>query len=103
MHGKTHLLRNRRVNSRKGLGDFVLALSLTRFDGNDPALQETAIKNAKAPACGHTFVLVLSAAYPIHVLNAISNMPEVCSIFCATTNAVEIIVAHTDRTKECLV
>ena len=57
---------------------------LTRSDGNDPTLQEIAVKNAQALACGHTFVLVLAAAYPINVLNAIRNVPEVCSIFCVT-------------------
>jgi hypothetical protein len=70
---------------------------LTRFDGNDPALQEVAVKNAQALAAGHTFVIVLAEAYPINVLNAIRNVPEVCSIFCATANAVEIIVACTDQ------
>ena len=70
---------------------------LTRFDGNDPALQEVAVKNAQALACGHTFVLVLAAAYPINVLNAIRNVPEVCSIFCATANPVEIVVAATGQ------
>src|ERR1019366_10623334 len=70
---------------------------LTRSDGNDPTLQEIAIKNAQALACGHTFVLVLSVAYPINILNAIRNVPEVCSIFCATDKSVEIIVACTDQ------
>jgi hypothetical protein len=70
---------------------------LTRCDGNDPALQEAAMKNALALACGHTFVLLLSAAYPIQVLPAIRNLPEVCSIFCATANAVEFIVACTEQ------
>ena len=70
---------------------------LTRSDGNDQALQATAVKNAQALACGHTFVLVLSAAYPINVLNAIRNVPEVCSIFCATANPVEIIVVRTEQ------
>jgi adenosine/AMP kinase len=70
---------------------------LTRFDGNDPALLEVAVKNAQALACGHTFVLVLAAAYPINVLNAIRNVPEVCSIFCATANPVEIVVAATGQ------
>ncbi|MGD0903860.1 MAG: adenosine-specific kinase [Terracidiphilus sp.] len=70
---------------------------LTRFDGNDPALQEVAVKNAQALACGHTFVLVLAAAYPINVLNAIRNVPEVCSIFCATANPVEIVVAESGQ------
>ena len=70
---------------------------LTRFDGNDPALQEIAVKNAQALAAGHTFVIVLADAYPINVLNAIRNVPEVCSIFCATANDVEIIVACTEQ------
>jgi hypothetical protein len=70
---------------------------LTRFDGNDKALQEIAVKNAQLLAAGHTFVIVLAVAYPINVLNAIRNVPEVCSIFCATANPVEIIVAHTEQ------
>jgi hypothetical protein len=70
---------------------------LTRFDGNDEALKEAAIKNAQALAAGHTFVIVLSVAYPINILNAIRNVPEVCSIFCATANPVEILVAHTEQ------
>lgn len=70
---------------------------LTRSDGNDQALRETAIRNAQALACGHTFVLVLENAYPINVLNAIRNVPEVCSIFCATANPVEIIVAESTQ------
>ena len=67
---------------------------LTRADGNDVALRDIAIRNAQALACGHTFVLVLQDAYPINVLTAIRNVPEVCSIFCATANPVEIVVAQ---------
>ncbi len=70
---------------------------LTRADGNDPTLREAAIKNAQALAAGHTFVLILQNAYPINVLNAIRNVPEVCSIFCATANPVEIIVAKSEQ------
>ncbi|HLI63975.1 MAG TPA: adenosine-specific kinase [Terriglobales bacterium] len=70
---------------------------LTRSDGNDPALRDIAVRNAQALACGHTFVLVLANAYPINVLNAIRNVPEVCSIFCATANPVEIIVAESEQ------
>lgn len=70
---------------------------LTRSDGNDPALRDVAVRNAQALACGHTFVLVLANAYPINVLNAIRNVPEVCSIFCATANPVEIIVAQSEQ------
>jgi len=70
---------------------------LTRCDGNDQTLRETAIRNAQALACGHTFVLVLENAYPINLLNAIRNLPEVCSIFCATANPLEIIVAESEQ------
>lgn len=70
---------------------------LTRSDGNDPALHDIAVRNAQALACGHTFVLVLANAYPINVLNAVRNVPEVCSIFCATANPVEIIVAQSEQ------
>ena len=70
---------------------------LTRSEGNDQTLQEIAVKNAQALACGHTFVLILAAAYPIHVLNTMRNVPEVCSIFCATANPVEIIIAVSDQ------
>lgn len=70
---------------------------LTRSEGNDQALRDAAIRNAEALACGHVFVLLLQNAYPINVLNAIRNVPEVCSIFCATANAVEIIVAQTEQ------
>jgi uncharacterized protein len=70
---------------------------LTRSDGNDRTLRETAVRNAQALACGHTFVLVLENAYPINLLNAIRNIPEVCSIFCATANPIEIIVAESEQ------
>jgi len=70
---------------------------LTRSEGNDPALREFAARNAQVLACGHTFVLVLQNAYPINILNAIRNVPEVCSIFCATANPVEIVVAQSEQ------
>jgi len=70
---------------------------LTRWEGNDQTLRDVAIRNAQALGCGHTFVLVLQNAYPINVLHAIRNVPEVCTIFCATANAVEIIVAQSEQ------
>jgi hypothetical protein len=70
---------------------------LTRAEGNDAGLRDTAIRNAQALACGHTFVLILQNAYPINVLHAIRNVPEVCSIFCATANPVEVVVAQSER------
>lgn len=70
---------------------------LTRSEGNDPMLRKTAVRNAQALGCGHAFVMLLKNAYPINVLNAIRNVPEVCSIFCATANPVEIIVAESEQ------
>jgi len=66
---------------------------LTRTDGNDEDLKAAAIRNAQALAAGHVFVLILRSAYPINLLNSIRSIPEVCSIFCATANPVEVIVA----------
>lgn len=70
---------------------------LTRAEGNDAALRDVAIRNAQALACGHAFVVLIQNAYPINLLNAIRNVPEVCSIFCATANAVQIIVAQSQQ------
>ena len=70
---------------------------LTRADGNDEVLRDVAIRNAQALGCGHTFVLVIQNAYPINILNAVRHVPEVCAIFCATANPVEVIVAQTEQ------
>jgi len=60
-------------------------------------LRNCAVRNAQALAAGHTFVLVMQNAYPINVLHAIRNVPEVCSIFCATANPVRIILAEDEQ------
>ncbi|SPF43205.1 conserved hypothetical protein [Candidatus Sulfotelmatobacter kueseliae] len=70
---------------------------LTRAEGNEQSLRDCAVRNAQALAAGHTFVLVMQNAYPINVLHAIRNVPEVCSIFCATANPVQIIVAESEQ------
>ena len=70
---------------------------LIRLEGNDEALRKVAQRNAQLISAGHTFVLVLLDAYPINVLNAIKNCPEVCSIFCATANPVEVIIAESSQ------
>ena len=64
-----------------------------RSEGNDLSLKELACKNALKLACGHSFIIFLKEAYPINVLNALKNIPEVCNIFCATANPTEVIVA----------
>jgi hypothetical protein len=70
---------------------------LTRVDGNDADLKALAARNAQAVAAGHTFVIVLRDAFPINVLNRVKDVPEVCSIFCATANPVEVVVAETEQ------
>jgi uncharacterized protein len=67
---------------------------LTRVDGNDDALKALAARNATAIGAGHIFVVVMKEGYPINVLGRIKDVPEVCSIFCATANPVEAIVAE---------
>ena len=70
---------------------------LTRVDGNDEALKANATRNAQAIAAGHTFVLSMTDGYPINVLGRIRDIPEVCTIFCATANPVEVIVAESEQ------
>jgi adenosine/AMP kinase len=70
---------------------------LTRVDGNDEALESMAGRNATALAAGHIFVIVLRHGYPINVLGRIKDVPEVCSIFCATANPVEVVLAETEQ------
>jgi len=67
---------------------------LVRFDGNDETLTKCAADNALNIACGHSFIIVMKNAFPINVLNRIKDVPEVCGIFCATANPVEVIVAE---------
>ncbi|WIY00524.1 adenosine-specific kinase [Amycolatopsis mongoliensis] len=68
---------------------------LVRCSGNDPELVELATKNAAAIGAGHAFVVFLREGYPVNVLNAIKQVPEVCGIFCATANPVDVLVATT--------
>ena len=70
---------------------------LIRSEGNAPDLVAIAQKNASEVAAGHTFIVVLKGAFPINVLNAIKMCHEVCTIYCATANPVEVIVAQTDQ------
>ncbi len=70
---------------------------LIRADGNDAGLRETAIRNVQAIGAGHVFVVVLRDGFPVNVKNALLATPEVCTIFCATANPVEVIVAETKQ------
>lgn len=70
---------------------------LIRVEGNDEGLKSLAVKNAKAVGAGHSFIILLRDAFPINFLNAIKSCQEVCTIFCATANAVEVMVGSTGQ------
>ena len=69
---------------------------LVRHTGTDDEMLELAKKNAYTLSAGHSFILFMKDMFPVNVLNAIKNVPEVCRIFCATANPVEVIIAQTE-------
>ncbi len=70
---------------------------LVRWSGNDEEMIDLARTNAEAIAAGHTFVIFMRNAFPINLLNAVKAVPEVCGIFCATANPVEVVIAESAR------
>jgi uncharacterized protein len=70
---------------------------LIRIAGNDTNLEQIATKNAQVLGAGHSFVILLKEAFPINFLNAIKQCPEVCNIYCATANPVQVIIAETEQ------
>jgi len=70
---------------------------LVRVDGTDEELKNSVAKNTLNLGCGHSFLIFLRNAYPINVLNAIKRVPEVCTIYAATANPMEVIVGETDQ------
>jgi adenosine/AMP kinase len=70
---------------------------LVRTDGNDDELIKAAQNNAIELGCGHSFIIIMRNAYPINVLNSLKSIQEVCTIFCATSNPLEVIIARTER------
>jgi len=71
---------------------------LVRWTGTDDAMIELAQKNARAIGAGHSFIIFLGPGFfPVNVLNAVKLVPEVCRIFCATANPVEVLVAETEQ------
>jgi len=70
---------------------------LVRASGTDRDLVDLARRNAIALSAGHSFIIFLKEAYPVNVLNGIKMVPEVCNIYCATANPVDVIVAENDR------
>jgi adenosine/AMP kinase len=71
--------------------------ALVRKSGTSDDMIELAVKNALEIAAGHHFLIFLNNAFPINVLNAVKSVPEVCHIFCATANPVEVILAETEQ------
>ncbi|MCP4624187.1 MAG: hypothetical protein GY850_11725 [bacterium] len=72
-------------------------ICLVRHTGTDDEMLELARNNAYALSAGHCFIIFLKEMFPVNVLNAIKNVPEVCRIFCATANPVEVIIAETEQ------
>ncbi|MBW1698007.1 MAG: adenosine-specific kinase [Deltaproteobacteria bacterium] len=70
---------------------------LVRFTGTDDELIELAKKNAYALSAGHSFIIFMKDLFPINVLNSIKQVPEVCRVFCATANPVEVVIAETEQ------
>lgn len=70
---------------------------LVRHEGNDADLRQQAAKKALEISCGHSFIIFLKNAYPINVLDKIKTVPEVCSIYAATANSLEVIIAETEQ------
>ena len=68
---------------------------LVRSSGNDAGLRKLAEQNALNLGTGHAFIILMEGCFPINVLNAVKNVPEVCNIYCATANPVEVLVAVT--------
>lgn len=106
--GQTHFIKTAEdlyeamVNSVPGM-KFGLAFCeasgpcLIRAEGNDKKLKSIAIKNAHLLSAGHSFVVLFKDAFPVNVLNDIKNCREICSIFCATANPVEVVIAQTKQ------
>jgi len=70
---------------------------LIRSEGTDEEMKALAVDNAKTIGAGHSFIIFLKEAFPINVLNAVKNCPEVCGIFCATANPCQVIVVESEQ------
>jgi adenosine/AMP kinase len=70
---------------------------LVRRAGNDDDLVDLAVRHALAVGAGHSFVVFLREGFPVNVLNQVKAVPEVCHVFCATANPVQVLVARTDQ------
>ncbi len=106
--GQTHFIKTAEdiyeamINSAPGI-KFGIAFCeasqecLVRVEGNDEEMKSLAAKNALNIGAGHTFVILMKEGYPINVLGALKNVPEVCSIYCASANEIDVVVAENER------
>jgi len=72
---------------------------LVRVEGTDEELKKAAAENMLKLSCGHSFLIFLRGAYPVNVLNALKRVPEVCTVYAATANPLEVVVAETEQGK----
>jgi len=72
---------------------------LVRVEGTDEELKKAAAENMLKLGCGHSFLIFLRGAYPVNVLNALKRVPEVCTVYAATANPLEVVVAETEQGK----
>jgi adenosine/AMP kinase len=70
---------------------------LVRHEGNDPELRRLAAEKAMEIGCGHSFLIFISNAYPLNVLDKIKKVPEVCTVYAATANPLEVLIAETSQ------
>jgi len=70
---------------------------LIRHSGTSEELEQLAVRNAEAIGAGHSFIVFLQDAFPINVMHAIKRVPEVCRIFCATANPVQVVIAENEQ------
>lgn len=70
---------------------------LVRASGNEPRLVDLAAKNATALGAGHSFIIFMESGFPVNILNTVKNVPEVCRIYCATANPVQVVIAETEQ------
>ena len=70
---------------------------LIRHSGTNEELEQLAVRNAEAIAAGHSFIVFLKGAFPINVMHAVKRVPEVCHVFCATANPVQVVIAENEQ------
>ncbi|MEM2719107.1 MAG: adenosine-specific kinase [Candidatus Bathyarchaeia archaeon] len=70
---------------------------LVRVEGTDEELKRAAAENMLKLGCGHSFIILMRGAYPINVLNAIKRVPEVCTVYAATANPLQVVIAETEQ------